>query len=202
MSRFSYVEALSTFRKQLRDNVRLIKKKNEIDEKPGACDPRWPEDLRAFYSEMNGATIHYLHLKRKNEPRVSGHVKLLPAAQAASGGEGLVWFSHTPAGSPLRRFKLVDFFVDEAAVGFYEGGDGEMHLYEFAGDPTPLGVRFEGYVRLLCEARGYFYWQKALVALKGGPASQEADDFREAAPELFPDFQWARFTDLFESVRI
>lgn len=164
--------------------------------------PLWPDSIKTFYSQLNGVITHWIHSDNKNDPSITGHVKLLSAKDVGSIGRDIIWFDHTPTNDPLRLFKIIDFFMDEAAVGFYENGDEEMYLYQFEGSPAPLGVNFEGYIRLLCEAKGFFYWQQVLLALKTKKENLESKNFKTYMPQIFPDFRYDDFVKLYEEVKI
>jgi hypothetical protein len=138
-----------------------------------------PPALRAYYSQANGFDMTWSN----DQPGPRGRIRILPLDDVLRDGKGLVWFDHSPP--HMRDFKLVDFFADEAAVGFFEGRD-ELHLYEFAGAPTPLGIDFTRYAELLSQTRGYFYWQLALIPSRR--KGVEVSELAEALPQLFPDF--------------
>lgn len=207
MSEFSYAKALLNLRKEISYNYEMTINKNEVIKKaaPAAkVKAEWPTAIKAFYSELNGVNMHWTHANFENQAKVCGKVKLLDIDSMNTDGNGLVWFEHTPIDSPLRNFKLIDFFADEAAVGFFESANSnpEMHLYLFEGMPMPLGLDLEGYIKLLCQTRGFYYWQQAILALKNNQDNQESANFKLYMPQIFPEFKFEDFAALYQSVRI
>ena len=206
MSSFSYLASLRKLAKDIQANYDMIREKIELVKKPAAAKDvlqTWPVPLRSYFSEMNGCTIHWRHFNFEDKPHVCGSVGLQSADKVARNGKGLIWFDHIPKDSALRHFRIVDFFVDEAAAGFFDNDfHGEMHLYFFEGDPQPLGVDFEGYVKLLCEARGFFYWQQVLVAFQEGSENQESKDFKTYMPLIFRGFSFDDFAAMYDSLQI
>jgi hypothetical protein len=205
MSNNSYSTAINDLAAAIAANQQLIVEKNEVvlQGAPNAVVPAaWPAAVKQLYNEMNGAALQWRPVGYEDKPWVCGKVNLLPAEQAAVDGKGLVWFDHTPADSILRHFKLLDFFADEAAVGFVEGGSDELFLYLFSGEPLPLKINAEGYCQLLAAAHGFFYWQQVLVAIQQGTDNQEQQDFKTYMPQLFPGFNFDQFVNLYQNLQL
>lgn len=207
MTKYSYSEALGNLRKEIGNNYDLVRKKNDLVKKPASHEnikPDWPETLQVFFSEVNGVNIHWQHFNFEDKPNVCGKINLLSAKKVADYGKGLIWFDKTPVDSSLKNFRILDFFADEASVGFFESDKtkDEMHLFNFEGSPIPLGINFEGYIRLLCEARGFFYWQQVLIDFKTNKENQESIDFKIYMPLIFPDFNIEDFKKKYQSLKI
>lgn len=69
-------------------------------------------------------------------------------------------------------------------------------------DTMPLDLNFSGYLRMAAEARIFQYWPLALVEIhteKLGPYSKA---MQEKLPDIFPDFSWDVFVELYESLRL
>lgn len=90
-----------------------------------------PPALRDYYTQGNGFDAKWWKI---GQPERKGRIRILPLDQVLQDGKGVVWFDHSPA--RMRDFKLIDFFADEAAVGFFLGKD-DLYLYEFAGNQRP-----------------------------------------------------------------
>ncbi|UZO81755.1 hypothetical protein NBT05_04625 [Aquimarina sp. ERC-38] len=153
-----------------------------------------------YFKLYNGLIINW----NAKEIDGLGKIKILKVDKIFSDGKNLVYFDDTPEDSPLRDFHIVDFFVDEACVGMYKDHPElpGMHFFEFESQTYPLHVDFEGYMKLLAETRGFFYWQKVILdhlAKTPGPITQ---NFKKIMPELFPDFDYDQFIELYESLRI
>lgn len=204
-NKYSFKTSIKNMQDDIEDNYDLgIINSNLYESLPNSEDisPTWPDFIKSFYSELNGVITRWIHTANKDNPMITGHIKLLSAKDVASIGKDIIWFNHTPANDPLRLFKIIDFFIDEAAVGFYENSDGEMYLYQFEASPVPLGVNFEGYIRLLCEAKGFFYWQQVLLAIKTKKESSESKNFKTYMPQIFPNFRYDDFVKLYDEVKI
>jgi hypothetical protein len=204
---YSYLKSSLAMVKEIQYNYELIVDKIKVDKKPAPSkfiSNTWPRSIQEYYAQMNGSEIFWSHSKFKAQPRISGCIRILDAETLSKDSKGIVWFDHTPQDDPLRKFKLIDFFADEAAVGFYEGDhpNDQMYLYFFEGDPLPLGVDFEGYHKLLCESRGLFYWQQVLRAILEGKENQESIDFKLYMPQIHSGFSYVAFANKYNSLKI
>lgn len=204
---YSYLKSTLALVKEIQYNYELIVDKIKVDKKPSPpkfVSNTWPVAIQEYYAQMNGSEIYWSHSKFKDQPSMSGRIRILDAETLAKDSKGIVWFDHTPQDDPLRKFKLIDFFADEAAVGFYEGDhpNDQMYLYFFEGDPLPLGVDFEGYHKLLCESRGLFYWQQVLRAIIDRKDNQESKDFKLYMPQVYPEFSYEAFLSKYNSLKI
>lgn len=206
MDNINYYTLISQLSRDLAADTKIIFEENEIRQPPPPATDlhnSWPAAIQQFYKEMNGAAIQWRHASFA-EPYICGKINLQTAAAVSAAGKGLIWFDHTPADSSLRKYKPIDFFADEAVVGFIDDNSsaGEMYLYLFEAAPIPLNVDFEGYIKLMVKARGYFYWQQVLVAIQQGKENQESTDFKTYMPQIFPGFSYDEFITLYRSVSI
>lgn len=200
----NYLAQLKALSEEIQESFDVMKEENTIEESPGNSHKEWPKQIKKFFSELNGVDIHWQSYKDKKKLNISGRIHLLSSEKVAMDTKDVVWFNHTPENSILRKFKIIDFFVDEAAVGFIENdATGQLYFYEFAGEPQPLGVAFDGYVQLLCMCKGFFYWQKSLLEMGTKTKElQETKDMKQHLPNIFPDFNFDAFTALFQKVRL
>ncbi len=156
--------------------------------------------FQEYYELYNGLIVNW----KLKEGEESGCIKILKLDKIFIDGKDMVYFDHTPEDSVLRDFYIVDFFVDEACVGIYANHPElpGIHYFDFENQTYPLHVDFEGYMKLLGETKGFLYWQKVILDHLSGSESYETKNFKEIMPSLFPDFDYDKFIELYESVRI
>jgi hypothetical protein len=160
-----------------------------------------PPAMTAFYQSVRSLEIHWTPKNEEELPFVFGRIRILPIEQVFSDWEGIVWFEGV--NNRMSNFKIVDFFQDEACVGFFqdEGENPNMYFYNFHGMPHNLHVKFDAYIQLLFKSYGFAYWQLMVLALISGKESIESEDFRKYMPILFEGFVVDDFIALFETVR-
>ena len=152
-----------------------------------------------FYSEANGIKIQW---QKKELEEISGgelaigNINLLPVEKVFGNWEGVIYFDEDDC------FKLLhplDFFCDEACAALYLGSsDNPQVYYHYLGEEmNPLGLDFEGYLRLLLKSYGFWYWQKAIARPEYCnlyvTTSIEERNFKKIMPQLFPDFDLSEF---------
>ena len=182
------------------DTNTVIKNKKHVGVLPDYAHAAY----HAFYGQIKEVNIKWLNFKFEKLPNVCGKINILPAEKVFSDWEGIVWFKGIPETYHLKDFKVLDFFVNEACVGFYniEGKTEELHYLYFEEEPVPLGINLEGYCQLLSLSYGFFYWQSAIVELITKKKSQESKDFKRYMPKLFSDFSYPQFVEVYNQVRI
>ena len=111
--------------------------------------------------------------------------------------------------SYMHNLWMLDYFIPEACIGFFmaEPGqkpDDELYYLYFEDEPQGLNVDMDGYVQLLYQARGFAYWQLALLFLQTNRKRKvpEVEEFKKYMPLIFPDFKWEEFVALYEKVKI
>lgn len=202
-----YLNALQSLKKEIGSNYDMIRKRNDLNQKAAPdklISPNWPIEIQSYFKEVNGMDVHWRHFDFQDKPNVCGKINLQKADKLGNLGKDIVWFNSTPIDSPLRKFKIIDFFADEASVGFFEGDKKSeiMYLFLFDDKPLPLNINFKGYIDLLREARGFFYWQQVLVAQLTKKENQESLDFQFFMPKIFPDFKFDSFLKKFQKVKV
>ncbi|BAZ16709.1 hypothetical protein NIES4071_85870 [Calothrix sp. NIES-4071] len=155
-----------------------------------------------FYSAANGITIQW---ERKKQKKIAdgglavGYINLLSIQEVFKNWDNIIYFDKNDAYKSLHP---LDFFIDEACAALYlDGSDNPQVYYHYLGEEmSPLGVDFEGYLKLLLKSRGFWYWHKAIVQPEYVnpyvPMSVEETNFREIMPQLFPDFDASDFQRL------
>lgn len=133
-----------------------------------------------------------------------GRVKVNPIQKVLISWKGIVFFDDEPENSPKRKFFPLDFFADEASVGFctYEGYRSMMFFYQFEGDMIPLYVDFEGYLKLMLLTRGCYYWQYLIREITEGEENTVSARIKKYLPQVFPDFSFEKFKKLFNKLRV
>lgn len=164
----------------------------------------FPESIKTFYKKLSGFDLTWNSPRFPNEIRINGRARILPPQDLDSDWKEVLWFDHTPADDPIRQFRILDFFSDDACVGFYdkEEPDNQLYFYDFDGEPLGLQVDMAGYIELLCAARGFRYWQLVLHSFLEKPESPEVKTFNTYMPQLFPDFSLEDFRKLYERLKI
>lgn len=103
----------------------------------------------------------------------------------------------------MRGFRLLDYFYNEGAVGFYiNQPERGLFLFLFDADPQPLQIGFEGYLDLLVYTRGVSYWQNLILEHLTKQSYANVSKIREHLPKLFPDFSMEGFIERYEARRL
>lgn len=172
------------------------KKKDEVKE---------PIDdaITDFYHSIRSVRIQW-ESNFDDNADVAGEVKILPLEQVlADWKDDIYWEDDSPQ-SLRRLYHPVDFFIPEASAGILiqEEINPEMFFFPYEEEPIPLGLNFQSYIKLLIEARGFFYWQKFIISLILDENSVESERFKSYMPRLFPDFKISNFEKLFTSLQL
>lgn len=196
---------------ELKQNDNIVVKKLELNKQSAAdADIDYVKGRKTvnnkilqFYGNRDGLIIDW-HAKGDDTGEVAGKVKLLPFNQAIVNWKGVVYFDDTPENDPIRRFFIIDFFVDEACAGFYATAEQkpDIYYYPFEGEPFNLELNIDGYADMLIEAKGFRYWQLAIKELIVGSENHNSKIFKQHMPLLFPDFNFKDFKQRFNSLRL
>jgi hypothetical protein len=202
---------IKTFLESLKTNPKTRVVKAEIGTEPvNIADIEYVrgrgtvhESLLIFYEQINGLLIQWEADKADDEDMV-GRTKILTFNNAITNWEGVVFFNDTPEGSLLRRFFLIDFFVDEAAVGFFATSEKKpnLFLYQFEGEPFNLKLDINGYIIMLIAAKGFRYWQLVIKSIITGNENSISLKFKKLMPDLFPGFSFTEFEGLYKTLKI
>lgn len=65
-----------------------------------------------------------------------------------------------------------------------------------------LDIDFAGYIEMAKEAKIYSLWTMVLLQIQEGREGQETQSFKQNMPQLFPDFDWEKFVQKYESLRL
>lgn len=204
---------LASFEKELDKNDAIVKKQFEAINPPaeaslievqkelGTIEPT----VLDFYETLNGIVIKWNAADKKmlaNE--MTGSVKVNSFLNVVKDWSGVVYFGKEPEDSPILEFFPLDFFADEAAVGFctMEGWGSMMYLYRFDNELIPLQVDFHSYLELLIKAKGTFYWQYLILEILQKKENEVSKRIKKYLPQLFPDFSFAAFEQLFDKLKI
>lgn len=166
-----------------------------------------PQTLNDFYSELNHLNFEWETREAiNNGSKILGRIKILPAEQVLGSWEGIVYFKNIDHYDYMEKFKIVDFFIGEACVGFQQT-DNNVDYMEYLDlgnlEAQPLSLTFEGYYQLMMMARGFLYWQRVILNLNNGSGYEPlVEKFKTYMPQLFPDFKWEDFVALYEKVKI
>ena len=199
--------------KELDDNKQIVKEKFEVTNQPADLSQlviqrqlkRIEPTVLDFYEIANGIEVKWEAADAELRGLdMTGRIKIDAFRQVVKDWSGVVFFDRDPADSPRRKFFPLDFFADEAAVGFstMEGMRSMMYLYKFEGDLIPLYVSFESYLLLLLQTRGCYYWQNLILEILEGQENEMSGRIKQYLPRLFPDFSFDTFKKLFNEIRI
>jgi len=188
------------------------------DELAKLAHQEWmPEQLLAFCNLFNGALYAWQSKPESAGRPCRGKLHLQRLQDVYADWEGTVYFANRleADGHRLRDFKVLDFFADEAGVGFYHDAaqDRELYLYVFQEyGPLPLGVDFDGYLQLLSHSLAHSHWPYLLAELAEHFATRPAQPFpgpHTPNARIFvddmssqTDFSLAEFVALYEQVRL
>jgi hypothetical protein len=133
-----------------------------------------------------------------------GSVKVNTFSQVVVDWNGVVFFDDEPMDSEIRAFFPLDFFADEAAVGYCtkEGWRNTLYLYQFDGDLISLHVNFKSYIQLMLLAKGCFYWQYLILEIIKKEENEISGRIKKYLQSVFPDFSFLAFEKLFNELRI
>ncbi|UFH55827.1 hypothetical protein [Spirosoma sp. KNUC1025] len=163
------------------------------------------DDVLNFYGQGNRWEVQWApNVPAPELEEIRGSINILPFENVFSNWEGVAFFKDTPADSIRRRFFVVDFFADEAAVGLVVTAEHKDQMYysDFENDPKPLQINMDGYIQLCVAAKGTIYWPYLLFELIEGEENPVSERIKKHLPELFPDFSFDAFSTLFGKLRI
>lgn len=153
------------------------------------------EGLKYFYENID---FWFLKWKAKPEYNIEGSLNILSYEKLLIGDVDF----EPEKNKRMKGFTLLDHFYNEAAVGLYlDQPERGLFYFEFDGDPKPLHLDFDGYLKMLKYTRAFSYWQLSIVTLANGNPLTMTDKYKNVM-KLFPDFNIEELTGLYESLRI
>ena len=207
------IQSVMAFETEIANNNLLEKVKFEYADIPADASlisiqkelQRIEPSVLDFYEAANGFEIKWQAVDKEiRKHEMTGSIKVNPFLQVVKDWNGVVFFDQEPADSPVRKFFPLDFFADEAAVGFCtkEGWRNMLYLYQFDGELVPLYVSFESYLQLMLKAKGCFYWQYLILELIKREENEVSQRIKKYLPSLFTNFSFSEFEKLFTQLRI
>lgn len=207
------IDRIILFEKELDSNKLVVKEKFELISQPADASQlsiqrelkRIEPSVLDFYEIANGLEVKWEAVDPAlKESDMVGRIKINSFKQVVKDWSGVVFFDRDPADSPRRKFFPLDFFADEAAVGFstMEGWRNMVYLYKFEGDLIPLYVNFESYLSLMIQTRGCYYWQYLILEILEKQENVMSGRIKQFLPQLFPDFTFDAFQRSFNELRI
>jgi hypothetical protein len=178
--------------------------------------PEWiPEQFLDNARQNDGYTLQWeTRPGHPERPACEGAVRLLPMRTMLRKWKGHIYFGWPEEPKRRRAFKVVDFFVNEACVGFYHDAQRDPGLYFFqlgeGVEPYPLHLDLKGYLTLLNYTMGYRYWP--LAALRQLPDDGRnpsyrssldfLDRFRRDLGAWVPEFTYEEFVALYQQLKL
>jgi hypothetical protein len=178
-----------------------IGKDSEVEFKNYSQNPDWVEEYQHFFGlQFQWAAMPATGIK------ATGSIKIMELPIVFGDWEGQAYVSNTKEDSPLRNFKIVDFYENEYASGiiFDKTRDFTFYNIELDGtDPVNLDLDINGYIEMMMYSKGYMIWQRVIeYCLYGGYYDELTEKFKHDMPILFPDWTWEGFIQKFEEVRL
>lgn len=161
------------------------------------------ESIVSFYKVFKLVRIQW-EASIFDDPDVAGEVNILPLERALRDWKNDIYFEDHDIQDPKRFYHPLDFFIPEASVGIILQDDrtSEVFFFDYGEELIALELNFEGYIHLLLEARGFFYWQMSLISLISGGDFEESERFKEFMPKIFPAFKFSEFERLYMNHRL
>lgn len=169
-----------------------------------------PATISNLYQECNGITLKWC-FGQEEDTEILGSINILPLEHLFDETvlllEGMdVVINDDPEFSKTINlsgvFRKVDLFTDEASVGFFSDPQLADQLYYNSSNRFyRIPVDFQGYFKLMCAAKGFIQWQRAILFEEYNFGEVEANWFREQMPLIFSDFNWDEFIELYKGLR-
>jgi hypothetical protein len=157
------------------------------------------------YSPCSGFLVKY-SLNMNNSGKRMHLVSLLRTEQVIMNREGEIYDKdEIEPDDPIRNFHVVDDFANETCVGIYAGENATNSLYYYRrGEDSAqfLGLDLCGYIEMMVAAKGYRYWQKAILDIRKSSECTETKDLKRDLPILFSGWSWDEFVAKYQSLRI
>lgn len=154
--------------------------------------------LDKFYFGLNDWVIRWKFKTTFSTAPVGleGSVRILPSEDVLNWES---WDLYTPEYPQMENFTLLDYFDNNAAVGFYLGQP-ERGLFYFAfdADPKPLNLDFKGYLEMIKFTKGAAFWQLSCIE----PIDRTTSRTVEKLNQLDSTITVEDFFSLYDSLRI
>ncbi|WP_281990129.1 hypothetical protein [Aquimarina aggregata] len=153
------------------------------------------KELLRFYSVIDRWKLNW-RTNKDSEVELEGTFNILPIKEVLIGDVDFL-----PEKYPvMKNFTLLDYFYNEAAVGFYlDQPEKGLFYFEFDANPQKLNLDFKGYLEMLKYTKGAAYWQKSIIE----PIIDETSSPTiEKMNKLFPEVTVEGFYELYNSLRM
>jgi len=151
-----------------------------------------------FYEKMDGLVFEW---ESKQNQEIQGNINILHLDDVLQSWKDIIYFDED---SDFIHFVPIDFFQDEACVGTFIGAESSpmLYLYRFDAEAIPLYLNLNGYVDLAIYAKGFLYWQYAILAHLSQEDNLTNDTFKAEMPKIFPEFDFHTFIQMYEDLKI
>lgn len=153
------------------------------------------KELLRFYSVIDRWKLNW-KTNKDSDVELEGTFNILPLKEVLIGDVDFL-----PEKYPvMKNFTLLDYFYNEAAVGFYlDQPEKGLFYFEFDANPQKLNLDFKGYLEMLKYTKGAAYWQKSIIE----PIIDETSSPTiEKMNKLFPEVTVEGFYELYNSLRM
>ncbi|WBX70397.1 hypothetical protein [Tenacibaculum retecalamus] len=153
------------------------------------------KELLRFYSVIKRWKLFW-KTNDNSDIELEGIFNILPVKEVLIGDVDF----HPEKFPVMKNFTLLDFFYNEAAVGFYlDKPENGLYYFEFDANPQKLNLDFKGYLEMLKYTKGAAYWQKSIIELL---TDRKTSPTIEKLNKLFPEVTVKGFYELYDSLKI
>jgi hypothetical protein len=155
-----------------------------------------------FYKQTGSYSLAWQNALGLSED-LQGSVKIISVIKALSDWKEVVYFEDD---SPLKHFKILDHFVNEACCGFYTleaktASPKLVYYYDFSNEPSSLQLTVNEYIIMMLEAKGFLYWQRVLRDNLRGEESPHTALMKQDLNKVFPEFNFDSFISRFNDLK-
>jgi hypothetical protein len=109
------------------------------------------------------------------------------------------WDLYSSEFPQMENFTLLDYFDDNAAVGFYlNQPEKGLFYFAFDADPKPLHLDFKGYLEMVKYAKGAAFWQLGCIE----PINRTTNKTIEKLNQMDSEITVKGFYELYDAVKL
>ncbi len=163
------------------------------------------KNLIDIYTEIsNGFEIDWYNDKKRV---VGGKMHFLEMKYVLQNWEGRLYDEKdVQENDMIQYYKPFDLISEAFSCGFLITPDFVSRSIYCHNAPDPetydLDIDFDGYMEMAKEARIFYYWPKILLDIQDGKESSEMTSFKIEMPKVFEDFNWGKFIEKYNSLRL
>lgn len=178
------------------EQIRIAPSREEID--LNLIEGQFDQRLYEFYIGIQDWIVRWKFKESFTQASIGlkGSVNILPVEDVLN---WKAWDLMPNEFPQMENFTILDYFYNEAAVGFYLGAPEKgLYYFEFDADPKPLNLDFKGYLEMIKYTKGASYWQLGCIE----PIVRTTNKAIEKLNQIDPSITVEGFYKLYDSVRI